>query len=80
MEAIDELEAQGNQQRQAQQQEWRDRGDYRAAGRHILLQAPGGVGDAGQQQAEEQHQGGTPRLVGKLRAGIALGQLRLAGQ
>lgn len=80
MKTIDELEAQGYQQRQAQQQKRRDRGDYRAAGRYILFQAPGGVGDTGQQQGEEQHQGGAPRLVGKLRAGVALGQLRLAGQ
>ncbi|MNT84262.1 hypothetical protein D3C72_2242520 [compost metagenome] len=54
MEAIDELEAQGNQQRQAQQKERCGRGDDRTACGHILLEAPGGVGDTSQQQAEEQ--------------------------
>ncbi len=54
VEAVDELEAQGNQQRQAQQKERCGRGDDRTACGHILLEAPGGVGDTSQQQAEEQ--------------------------
>ncbi|MNP78293.1 hypothetical protein D3C76_1758680 [compost metagenome] len=74
METIDEFEAQGDQQRQAQQKKRGDRGNHGAAGADVLLETPGGVGDAGHEQAEEQKKRGAPGFVRKLRAGIAVDQ------
>jgi hypothetical protein len=48
--AVDELEAQGDQQRHAQQQERRPGGDHRAQFVHVVHQAVGG-----EQQAHGQH-------------------------
>jgi hypothetical protein len=50
VETVDELEAQGDQQRHAQQQKRRPGGDHRAQFVHVVHQAVGG-----EQQAHGQH-------------------------
>ena len=53
VEAVDELEAQGDQQRYAQQQEWRPGGELGAHFVHVVHQAVGGEQQAHGEYGEE---------------------------
>ncbi|MNT36011.1 hypothetical protein D3C72_1720670 [compost metagenome] len=77
METVDELETQGNQQRHAEQQERRPRGDYRAEFVHVVHQAVSGEQHSHRQHGEKDHVGkragflveGWPATVGGRGAG-----------
>ncbi|MND69153.1 hypothetical protein D3C80_606170 [compost metagenome] len=72
--AVDELEAQGNHQRQPEQQKGGPGGDDRAAGIDVVHQAPGRKQQPGQEQAEEQDQGTATGLVVQARPWIRCGR------
>ncbi|MNE38991.1 hypothetical protein D3C80_1329140 [compost metagenome] len=80
VETVDELEAQGNQQRQAEQQKWGPGGDHGAGGVDVAKQAPGGVQQPAHQQAEKQGQGGAAGFVVETGAGVKVGQRWAASQ
>ncbi|MCY1422619.1 hypothetical protein D9M71_383090 [compost metagenome] len=68
MEAIDELEAQGDQQCQAQQQEGRPGGDHGLGIANVLQQAVGRKTQAQGQDEKKRERGDAARLMAELGA------------
>ena len=75
VETVDELKAQRDQQRHAQQQKRRPGGDHRAEFAHVVHQAVRGEQQATGQHAEENHQGEQAGFLVELRSGAAGGRL-----
>ncbi|MNR43989.1 hypothetical protein D3C85_1626730 [compost metagenome] len=74
MEAIDELKAQGNQKRHAQQQERRPGGDHRAEFVHVVHQAVSGKQQTDGQHGEKHHDGEQAGFFVELRYGATGGR------
>ncbi|MNP41891.1 hypothetical protein D3C76_1356180 [compost metagenome] len=74
METVDELEAQGNQQGHAQQDEWRPGGHLRAEFVHVVHQAVGGEQQPDAQHCKKHHEGEHTGFFIELRFGAAGGR------
>ena len=79
VETVDELKAQGDQQRHAQQQKRRPGGDLRAEFAHVVHQAVGGEQQPAGQHSEKHHEGEQAGFFIELRPGTAGGSLGLGG-